>query len=41
VRDDFWNAPFGAAVTADGIRTVDDAVDFFHQGRHRTEGSTT
>src|SRR3954465_12164520 len=27
--DDFWNAPFGAAVTADRIRRVDEAVDFF------------
>ena len=38
-RDEFWNAPFGAAATADRIRDVDDAVDFFTQGRDRTEGS--
>jgi hypothetical protein len=41
VRDDFWNAPFGAAVTADRIRRVDDAVDFFEQGRQLTDRSRT
>jgi hypothetical protein len=41
VRDEFWNAPFGAAATADRISTVVDAVDFFTQGRDRTERSTT
>jgi hypothetical protein len=40
-RDGFWNVPFGAAVTADRIRGVDDAVDFFTQGRTRTGGSST
>ena len=41
VRDAFWNAPFGAAVTADRIRRVDDAVDFFGQGRELTDRSKT
>jgi hypothetical protein len=41
VHDDFWNAPFGAAATAERISTVDDAVDFFTQGRARTERSRT
>jgi hypothetical protein len=40
-RDAFWNAPFGAAVTADSIRRVDDAVDFFGQGRELTDRSRT
>ncbi|HEY4624564.1 MAG TPA: hypothetical protein VIH01_01010 [Blastococcus sp.] len=40
-RDDFWNAPFGAAATADRIRGVDDAVHFFGQGRALTTGSGT
>lgn len=31
--DPFWNAPFGAAATAERIRTVDDAVAFFRRGR--------
>jgi hypothetical protein len=39
--DEFWNAPFGAALTADHIRDVDDAVDYFTQGRARTGGSRT
>jgi hypothetical protein len=39
--DGFWNAPFGAALTADRIHGVDDAVDFFSQGRNRTGRSTT
>jgi hypothetical protein len=39
--DAFWNAPFGAAITADRIHGVDDAVDFFTQGRIRTGGSRT
>jgi|tagenome__1003787_1003787.scaffolds.fasta_scaffold20659247_2 hypothetical protein len=41
VRDDFWNAPFGATVTADRIRRVADAVDFFGQGRELTDRSRT
>jgi hypothetical protein len=40
-RDGFWNAAFGAAVTADRIRGVEDAVGFFTQGRTRIEGSRT
>jgi hypothetical protein len=40
-RDDFWNAPFGAAVTTERIHGVDDATDFFQLGRNRTEGSRT
>jgi hypothetical protein len=37
--DDFWNAPFGAAITADHIRTADDAVAFCAKGRALTERS--
>ena len=33
--DPFWNAPFGAAVTAERIAGVDDAVAFFTAGRAR------
>ena len=40
-RDDYWNAPFGAAVTADRIRAVDDAVEFFHHGRSLIPRSAT
>jgi hypothetical protein len=39
--DSFWNAPFGAAVTFDRIRTPDEAVDFFRQGRVLTDRSGT
>lgn len=41
VRDDFWNAPFGAAVTADRIGGVEDAVAFFIHGRELTDRSGT
>jgi hypothetical protein len=34
--DPFWNAPFGAAVTADRIGSPDDAVAFFARGRALT-----
>jgi hypothetical protein len=34
-RDDFWNAPFGAARTRAQIADVDDAVDFMRAGRLR------
>lgn len=37
----FWNAPFGAALTADRVRTDDDAVAFCTKGRALTERSTT
>jgi hypothetical protein len=40
-RDDFWNAPFGAAVTADRISGAEAAVDFFQHGRSLTQGSAT
>jgi hypothetical protein len=33
--DPFWNAPFGAAAGADRIRTAQDAVAFFSEGRAR------
>ncbi|SDC71361.1 hypothetical protein SAMN05660690_2237 [Geodermatophilus telluris] len=33
--DPFWNAPFGALVGADRIRTPDDAVAAFSAGRDR------
>jgi len=39
--DPFWNAPFGAAVTFDRIRTPDEAVDFFVQGRALIDRSRT
>jgi hypothetical protein len=39
--DDFWNATFGAAVTADRIPTIDDAVEFFQHGRSLIQGSGT
>ena len=39
--DTFWNMPFGAAVTIDRIRTPDEAVDFFRQGRALTDRSRT
>jgi len=39
--DTFWNAPFGAAVTFDRIRTIDAAVDFFAQGRSLVDRSRT
>jgi hypothetical protein len=39
--DEFWNAPFGAAVTADRIRSAEDAIDFFQHGRSLTQGSAT
>jgi len=41
VRNDFWNAPFGAAITIGRIHRVDDAVDFFGQGRELTDRSKT
>jgi hypothetical protein len=37
----FWNMPFGAAVTIDRIRTPDEAVDFFRQGRALIDRSRT
>ena len=37
----FWNAPFGAAVTVDRIRTPDEAVGFFLQGRALIDRSRT
>jgi hypothetical protein len=40
-QDDFWNAPFGAVATADRIRGVEDAVEFFRQGRALTDRSTS
>lgn len=40
-RDEFWNTPFGAAVTAERIRTDDDAVAFWTKGRALTERSRT
>jgi hypothetical protein len=39
--NEFWNAPFGATVTAARIRDVDDAADFFSQGRALIERSRT
>jgi hypothetical protein len=36
--DPFWNAPFGAAVTADAVHDADEAVAFFVRGRALTGG---
>jgi hypothetical protein len=36
--DNFWNAPFGAAAVPGRIRTLDDAVGFFHHGRELIRG---
>lgn len=33
----FWNEPFGASRTVDAGLTVDDAITFFREGRHRTK----
>ena len=35
VRDEFWNAAFGAARTIDEITSVDDAVAFFRAGHDK------
>jgi hypothetical protein len=40
-RIDFWNAPFGAAITAERVHGVDGAVDFFAQGRALIDRSGT
>jgi hypothetical protein len=37
-RDAFWNAPFGAYRTRQHIRSVEDAVAFFTEGRSRRHG---
>jgi hypothetical protein len=34
-RDAFWNAAFGATTTIDEIESVDEAMEFFHEGRKR------
>jgi hypothetical protein len=31
--DRFWNQPFGAAITWDDVRSVEDAAEFFRRGR--------
>jgi hypothetical protein len=36
--DSFWNQPFGATVTWEDIRSVEDAVEFFRQGRQHAAG---
>jgi hypothetical protein len=36
--DRFWNQPFGATVTWEDIGSVEDAVDFFRQGRQHAAG---
>ena len=38
-RSAFWNAPFGAALTADDVRDADDAVAFFARGRASGTGA--
>jgi hypothetical protein len=38
-RDDsLWNAPFGAARDWTQIRTVDEAIRFFEEGRMASTG---
>jgi len=37
-RDSFWNQPFGATVTWEDIRSVEDAVAFFRQGCQHAVG---
>src|SRR5205823_5825512 len=34
---DFWNAPFGAAITISDVSSVDDGVAFFRAGHDRLE----
>jgi hypothetical protein len=36
IRDDFWNAPFGAARTITQLRNADETFDFFVAGHDRT-----
>jgi hypothetical protein len=36
--DGFWNQPFGAAMTWEAIGSVEDALDFFRQGRRHATG---
>ena len=36
--DSFWNQPFGATMTWEDIRSVDDAVAFFRQGHRHAAG---
>jgi hypothetical protein len=36
--DGFWNQPFGAAMTWEAIGSVEDALDFFRQGRRHAAG---
>jgi hypothetical protein len=36
--DSFWNQPFGAVLTWDDVSSVEDAVDFFRQGRQHAAG---
>jgi hypothetical protein len=36
--DSFSNQPFGATVTWEDIRSVEDAVEFFRQGRQHAAG---
>ena len=36
--DSFWNQPFGATVTWRDVRSVEDAVEFFRQGRQHAGG---
>lgn len=34
-RDDFWNAPFGAARSIEAITSLDEALNFLREGRAR------
>jgi hypothetical protein len=36
--DSFWNQPFGATMTWEDVRSVEDAVEFFRQGRQHAAG---
>jgi hypothetical protein len=37
VRDDFWNAPFGATRTIDRVGSVREAVGFYRSGQHHLD----
>jgi hypothetical protein len=36
--ESFWNQPFGAAVTWKDVRSVEEAMEFFRQGRQHAAG---
>jgi hypothetical protein len=38
-NDEFWNAPFGAVRASRQVRSIDEAVAFFAEGRRRTRST--